>query len=81
MGVVVRRWYCTGNEMSSCVGGVVEWSCWSTVLTLRKLCTFWGIACRLPVDFWWPVNTSLRMGVLEAQDDLLGVWSDPSLPV
>ena len=30
VGVVVRRWCCsahTGNEVSSCVGGVVEQSC------------------------------------------------------
>ena len=27
-----------------------------------------GIVCGLPVDFQWPDNTWLRMGVLEAQD-------------
>ena len=27
------------------------------------------IVCVLPVDFWWPVNTSLEMEVLEAQAD------------
>ena len=34
-----------------------------------KLCAL-GIteACGLPVDFWWPINTLLRMGVLETQD-------------
>lgn len=39
------------------------------VLALRKLCGLSGIACELPVDFRWPVNTCLRMVVLEAQDD------------
>ena len=34
------------------------------ILAMWKLC---GIACGLPVDFWWPVNTLLEMGVLEAQ--------------
>ena len=32
---------------------------------------FCGIACGLPVDFRWPANTLLRMGVLEAQDSIV----------
>jgi hypothetical protein len=53
-----------GNEVSSGVGR-----------TAVELCAFWplcglsGIACELPVDFWWPVSTCLRMVVLEAQGD------------
>ena len=41
---------------------------------------FFGIACGLPVDFQWPVNTRLRMGVLEAQDGVVVgvVWPLPS---
>ena len=38
------------------------------ILALWKLCGFCGIACGLPVDFQWPVDISLRMGVLEALD-------------
>ena len=38
------------------------------LLALWKLCGFCGVACELLVDFQWPVDTSLRMGVLEAQD-------------
>jgi hypothetical protein len=39
------------------------------VLALRKQCGLIGIACELPVDFQWPVNTCLRMVVLEVQGD------------
>ena len=49
-------------------------------------CGFSGIVCGLPVDFWWPVNTwlrvgGLRVGVLEAQDGgAVGVaWPFPSV--
>ena len=48
------------------MGGVVE--------RLQSLCVHFGPVvglvgvCGLPVDFWWPVNTWLRMGLLEAQD-------------
>ena len=38
------------------------------LLALWKLCGFCGIVCGLPVDFRWPVDTLLEMGVLEAQD-------------
>ena len=50
------------------------------ILALWKLCGFCGIVCGLPEDFQWPVNTSLRMGVLEVQDGVgVGVvWSLPS---
>ena len=41
------------------------------ILAMWKLCGFCGIAYGLPVDFWWPVNISLRMGVLEAQDGVV----------
>jgi hypothetical protein len=37
------------------------------ILALRKVCGLSVIACELPVDFRWPVNTCLRMVVLEAQ--------------
>ena len=38
------------------------------ILAMWKLCGFCGIVYGLPVDFRWPVNTLLEMGVLEAQD-------------
>ena len=48
----------TGNEVSSCVGGVAERPpsvlC---VLALRKLCVLIGIDCGLPVDIRWLVGT------------------------
>ena len=37
------------------------------ILALWKLCG------GLLVDFLWPVNTSLRMGVLEAQNGVVSV--------
>ena len=33
------------------------------------------------MDFRGSVDTSVRIGVLEAQDTALWVWSGPSLPV
>ena len=50
------------------------------ILALWMQCIFWGIFCWLPVDFRWPVNTRLRIGVLEAQDGAgVGVtWPFPS---
>ena len=50
------------------------------VLALRKLWVLIGIDCGLPVDIRWPVGTSLKMVVLEAQGgDVLGVaWPLPS---
>ena len=43
-------------------------------------CGFSGIVCGLPLDFRWPVNSRLRMGVLEAQGGAaVGVaWLFPS---
>ena len=43
-------------------------------------CGFSGIVCGLPVDFQWPVNTWLRVGVLEAQDGgaVSVAWPFPS---
>ena len=50
------------------------------ILALWMQCGFSGIVCGLPVDFRWPVNTWLRVGVLEAQDGgAVGVaWPFPS---
>ena len=50
------------------------------ILALWKLCGFCGIVCGLPEDFRCPVNTSIRMGVLEVQDGVVVgvVWSLPS---
>lgn len=56
---------------------------------MKELCAFWHggscvgfcvIACGLPVDIRWPFNTWLRMGVPEAQDDVVVgvVWPLPS---
>ena len=78
VGVTVVGWCChthTGNEVSSCVGRVAAKS-----VCILAQCGFSGIVCGLPVDFRWPVNTSLSVGVLEAQDgDAVGVaWSFPS---
>ena len=82
--MIVRRWCCsahTGNEVSYCVGGVVERSC----VHFGHVGAVWfcEIACGLPVDFWYPVNTWLRMGVLETQDGLVVgvVWPLPSGPL
>ena len=48
----------TGNEVSSCVGGVAEGlQVFVCVLALRKLCVLIGIDCGLPVDIRWPVGT------------------------
>jgi hypothetical protein len=49
-------------------------------LALRKLCGLIGIACEIPVDFRWPVNTCLRMVVLQAQCDAIQdvAWPLPS---
>ena len=49
----------TGNEVSSCVGGVAERppQVFVCVLALRKLCVLIGIDCGLPVDIRWPVGT------------------------
>ena len=41
------------------------------ILALCKLCGFCGIVCGLLEDFQWPVNTSLRKGILEAQDGVV----------
>ena len=63
-----RRWCCsahTGNEESSCVGGVAERSC----VHFGVVESFCGTVYGLPVDFRWPVNTWLEMVVLEAQND------------
>ena len=70
VGVVMRRWCCsthTGNKVSSCVGGVVEcvyfafveaaWFLWDCLLAFSGL--------------RWPVNTSFRMGLLEAQGGVI----------
>ena len=74
MGVVVRRWCCsthTGNEVSSCAGGNVREG---VLCILAAMWFLWDC-----VDFWWPVNTSLEMGVLEAQEDaIVGVVRLPS---
>ena len=50
------------------------------ILALWMQRGFSGIVCGLLEDFWWPVNTQLRMGVLEVQDGAaVGVaWSFPS---
>lgn len=65
--MTVVGWCClthTGNEVSSC------WK--SGGRAAKSLCgcsaVFSGIVCELPVDFRWPVNTWLRVGVLEARD-------------
>ena len=52
---------------------VVRWCCHTHTGNEVMLCVY-------PVDFWWPVNTRLRMGVLEAQDGgAVGVaWPFPS---
>ena len=44
---------------------------------------FCGIVCGFPEDFRWPVNTSLRMGVLEARDGVVVgvVWPLASGPL
>ena len=49
-------------------------------MALWMQCGFSGIVCGLSVDFWWPVNTWLRVGVLEARDGgAVGLaWSFPS---
>ena len=49
------------------------------ILALWKLCDFCGIVCGLPEDFRWPVSTTLRMVVLEAQDGVVVgvVWPLP----
>ena len=57
--------------MSSCVGRVVERMrshIFVCILALLMQCGFSEIVCGLPVDFQWPLNTWLRVGVLEAQD-------------
>ena len=63
------------------------WAVWQNgievfvcVLALRKLCVLIRIDCERPVDFRWPVSTSLRMVVLEAQVVLFRAWPGPSLP-
>ena len=81
-GVTVVRWCChthTGNEVSSCVGRVLE-RLPVCILALWIQCGLSGIVCGLPVDSRWPVNTWLRAGVLEAQDGgAVGVaWPFPS---
>ena len=43
------------------------------ILAMWKQCGFCGIAYGLLVDFRWPVNISLRMGVLEVQDGVVGM--------
>ena len=50
------------------------------ILALRKLRVLSGIDCGLPVDIRWPVDTWLRMAVLEAEGGaVLGVaWPLPS---
>ena len=54
-----------GNEVRSCVGGVVEQP-WSVCVHFGpgKLCVLIGIDCGLPVNIRWPVGTWLRMVVL-----------------
>ena len=65
--------------------------CWkSGGKAAKSLCAFWpcgsmqcgfsGIVCGLLVDFRWPVNTWLRMGVLEAQDVAAVGVTWPKLP-
>ena len=88
VGVVVRRCRCsahTGNEVSTCVGGVVKRSWWSCVHFgfVEAVWFLWDCLWAsggLPEDFRWPVNTSLRRGVLEAQDGVVVgvVWPLPS---
>ena len=78
VGVVVRRCCCsyTGNEVSFCVGGVVEQSC----VCCESCVVVVGLPCGLLVDFRWPVNTWLRTGVLEAQGGVVWMWFGPSFP-
>ena len=45
------------------------------------LCVCCGTVWGLQVDCRGSVDTSVRVGVLEAQDAALWVWSAPSLPV
>ena len=60
-----------------CVVVVGEW--WNVndiivcLLVLSRLCCTSGSVCGLPVGFRWSVNIFWRMGVLEEQDDALGV--------
>ena len=47
---------------------VVWWNCCDGVMSsMLKLCGFVGLLD----DFGWPVNISLRMGVLKAQDGVV----------
>ena len=86
VGVTVVMWCChthTGNEVSSCVGGVVkrlQSLSVSFAVALWMQCGFGDIVCGLLGNFRWPVNTWLRVGVLEAQDGAaVGMaWPFPS---
>ena len=61
------------------------WAVWWNPVVM-ELCAFWlcescVVFVGLLVDFRWPANTLLRMGVLGAQDGVVSmVLSGPSLP-
>ena len=49
------------------------------------LCNVWSCGCCVFIvgcveGFRWSVDTSVRIGVLEAQDAVLWAWSGSSLP-
>ena len=65
VGVTVVRWCChthTGSKVSSCVGSMMErpQSHFGPVDAL--------IVCAFLVDFWWPVNAWLKVGVLNTRN-------------